>query len=190
MPNHTKWYYIGIISSWGLILIFRILLIGYRGIAKANIEEIKGAFIVTLTVARLWNFKPGQYIYLRALDTANFTFLQSHPFCVVWWENNTEKNNTISLLVYQQRGLSKYLPFLNQRSMLLEGPYGNEQKFKKFNNIVFLATDIGVAAVLPYLKDLIVVHPNLSQKISFIWILSHEGISTILIIFYFISTIN
>ena len=58
--------------------------------------------------------------------------------------------------MYQQGGFSGYLSLFDQRSMLLEGPYGNEQKFKKFDHVVFLATDIGVAAVLPFLKDFIV----------------------------------
>ena len=144
---------------------------------------MNGALIVTLTITRLWNFKAGQYIYLRALDTANFILLQSHPFCIVWWENNT-----VSLLVQQQAGLSRYLYLLDKRSMLLEGPYGFEQNLGNFDNVILLATDIGVAAVLPYLKDIIMEDTNPKQKVFLIWILSKECMSTRS--FYFSSLTN
>lgn len=182
LPKSPTWYYIGVISAWSLVLISRILLAGYQGIARADIQDVGGAFKVTLKVTRLWNFKAGQYLYLRALDTANFMLLQSHPFCIVWWEKNT-----ISLLVQQQTGISRDLHLLDKRSMLLEGPYGYEQKFGKFSHVVLLATDIGVAAILPYLKDLVTGHTNPTQKIFFIWIVSKDCMSlhSLMFIYFF-----
>jgi hypothetical protein len=88
-----------------------------------------------------------------------WSFLQSHPFVVISW---TEKpQDHLDLFIEPRRGLTRELLYHAKNGhainplVLLSGPYGKSIPIDNCENILMVASDFGIAAHLPYLKQLI-----------------------------------
>jgi NAD(P)H-flavin reductase len=84
--------------------------------------------------------------------------LGSHSYPIAWWENDLEgRAKVIFLLVGPNSGYSRRL--INSKShqltSFIEGPYGLPIDFLEYDRILMVATGIGIAAQMSYLKELV-----------------------------------
>ena len=110
-----------------------------------------------IRIQRPIELREGQYMYLNVPGLGVPSLFQSHPFWIVWWDlDEHDGTMRIDLLIRQQNGFSRRV--MSHReieySAWLSGPYGRTEKLGDFSTILMLATDIGIAAHLSYLKTL------------------------------------
>ncbi|KAK6609667.1 ferric reductase like transmembrane component [Botrytis cinerea] len=98
---------------------------------------------------------------------------------IAWWVRNGD-GLTISLLVKTRRGFTSQLSGLVGRpsTALIDGPYGREHDLGKFGTVVMFATGIGIAAHMPYIKDLVSGYNSCevrTRRILLVWQLEMEA---------------
>ena len=148
-----------------------------------NQDTIKDAVLLTIHSRKKLELLPGQYVYLRVYDQSEegtegtrlpvYSIFQSHPYFVCWWEEDSEestepsgKGTKITLLVEKREGLSKLLRMpestvkgatrtseKTQTRALIEGPFGQTVNLTSYSMMIFCATGIGIAAVLPFVRS-------------------------------------
>jgi predicted ferric reductase len=160
--------------------IFRNLVYGKR-LARGYISQVSGAIEVHITVPRPWKVRAGQYIYL-CLPRVGHSFLQSHPFMITWWFSNIHGNaDQLVLLIEPKSGFTAELQHHQESEPLLawiDGPYGQEREIGDYGSVVMFATGMGIAAHMPYLKELIHGRQECkvrTGRISLIWQLDRES---------------
>ncbi|KAG9248447.1 putative metalloreductase [Calycina marina] len=105
------------------------------------------------------DIKAGQAINLWIPSVSFWSFLQSHPFVVISWANKPQDH--INLFIGARRSLTRELLYhaKSEHTMnpwvLFSGPYGKSVPMENCENILMVASDFGIAAHLPYLKQLI-----------------------------------
>ncbi|KAM0147863.1 hypothetical protein ACHAQE_010092 [Botrytis cinerea] len=150
-----------------------------KWLASAEISEVPQATKIDIKVPRPWKIKAGQYIYLT-IPAAGFTSaIQSHPFMIAWWVRNGD-GLTISLLVKTRRGFTTQLSGLAKRPLtaFIDGPYGIEHELGEFGTVIMFATGIGIAAHMPYIKDLVSGYNSCevrTHRILLVWQLEMES---------------
>jgi predicted ferric reductase len=128
---------------------------------------------VDIAVPRPWQVKAGQYIFLSIPKLGIFTGLRGHPFMISWWERD-QKGLKISLLVKSRTGFTAELDRYTNKPLraYIDGPYGMKYDFGEYGTVIMFATGIGIAAHLPYMKDLIRGYNScevMTRRIYLIW---------------------
>lgn len=128
---------------------------------------------VDVTVPRPWQVKAGQFIFLSIPKLGIFTGIRGHPFMVTWWERDQD-GLRISLLVKSRAGFTAELSRHLNKDLLafIDGPYSAHHDFGQYGTVVMLATGIGIAGHIPYIKDLISGYNNCTVKtrrIRLVW---------------------
>ena len=99
----------------------------------------------------------GQYINLWIPSVSFWSFLQSHPFVVTSWAKG--KQSSLDLFIEPRRGLTRELlshaGAADSRLVLFGGPHGISAPVREYETLVMVTSDFGIAAHLPYLKQLI-----------------------------------
>lgn len=133
------------------------------------------AYHVHLWVNRSFKIYPGQYLYLSVPWLGLPSLLQSHPFWIVWWDKDTIRDRMhLQLLVRQRHGFTRHLLSCRGKkySAWITRPYGQTKDLAEFGTVLMFATDIGIAAHVPYLRSLIQGHAMSSvctRRILVIW---------------------
>ena len=178
------------IATVGIFILSTIAHFGYqlfRSVTRGqpltilNVERLQDAIKLTFSPSRPWKVQAGQYAYLRIPGARLLSFAESHPFNIVAWEQNgtDKKASRISALARVRSGLTRDV-FLSPHDffrVFLDGPYGKTLNTDHCDSIVFIATDIGITAHLPYVQELILRHRDAQRKrrICLIWELEREG---------------
>lgn len=157
---------------------FRNLALG-RYFGTARIKARTGAIEITVKVARPWNVKAGEWIFLSIPAAGATSALQSHPFMIIWWDRDVN-GLTLSLLVKPRRGFTRRLASMAGRDLiaLIDGPYGPELQLGEYGTVLMFATGIGIAGHIPYIKALIRGYNSCeirTRRIILVWQLSDEG---------------
>ncbi|KAF7594882.1 hypothetical protein BBP40_007916 [Aspergillus hancockii] len=129
-----------------------------KRLAIANLKKVKDAVELTFRPPRPWKVHAGQYIYIRAPAARTFSFAESHPFSIAWWEAGPDGRATsISVLAKVESGFTRTLEQCEQKRLrvLLDGPYGQQKDTETYDSIVLVATGIGIASQLSYAKGII-----------------------------------
>ncbi|KAA8645054.1 NADPH oxidase family protein [Aspergillus tanneri] len=87
----------------------------------------------------------------------------SHPFSIAWWEVNEQgKATSISLLVQKRDGFTQSLMDHQAKEFLtwFDGPYGEPVDLSSYNNILLVASGMGIAAQVPYIRELLNHRPK------------------------------
>jgi predicted ferric reductase len=134
---------------------------------------------VDITVPRKWRVRAGQYIFLSIPRLGVLTGLRGHPFMISWWDWS-RKGLTISLLVKSRTGFTGELDRHTNKELLafIDGPYGIQHRFGDYGTVIMLATGIGIAGHIPYIKDLISGYNNCevrTRRILLVWQISKES---------------
>jgi len=154
-----------------------------RGFPRVRVTKVSGGIKVTVIVPSRLQIKPGQYINLWIPSISFWSFLQSHPFVVA---SCTEgQQTTLELLIGPQKGLSsKFLrnsTYDSDSLALFSGPHGLSAPLAEFETVLLVASGLGIAAQLPYLRHLIRGYNDFqvrTRRIHLVWQLESLGKQT------------
>ncbi|OCK73598.1 hypothetical protein K432DRAFT_420664 [Lepidopterella palustris CBS 459.81] len=127
--------------------------------ARAYITHEYGAVRLRIHCQKPLAVKAGQYINIWIPSVSFWSILQSHPFVVISWAEKAQDH--LGLLIEPRRGFTRELWSYAKNShatnslVLFSGPYGKSVPMGDCENILMVASDFGIAAHLPYLKQLI-----------------------------------
>lgn len=141
------------------------------GMCRAEVSHVDDIVQVRLTLPRHLKVSAGQYIGLWIPSVSFWSWLQIHPFTVISWTE--EKTNSLDLLVEPRGGFTKKL---NQHSKrhegssqsciaLYTGPHGMSIPMEDYETVLMVASDFGIFAQLPYLKQLMYGYKTCKYRI-------------------------
>lgn len=158
--------------------------------ARALIYKKGKAVSLSLSVPRPWNIRAGQYInlWIPGVSFRSFVTLQSHPFTIASWTSG--KAMSLDFLIEPRAGFTKLLAQVAERSerpyiAFFSGPHGTPVPVGSFGSVMMVASGFGIAAQLPYLKELIEGYNRCevrTRRIHLIWQLREQGTSRLLIL--------
>lgn len=165
-----------------------------RAIAtQAGITEDSNALRIDIAVPRPWKVRAGQSIFLSIPRLGVFTGLRGHPFMISWWDRDRRDGGLVlSLLVEPRAGFTGELSRLvhdklNRGALgeptdaaeglpgllaFIDGPYGAPHGFGRYGTVIMIASGIGIAGHMPYIKDLITGNLNCevrTQRLVLVW---------------------
>jgi predicted ferric reductase len=115
-------------------------------------------------------------------EVSSSSIFQLHPFMITWWYNNSYRDaDQIALLIEPKSGFTKKLQDHKNSGPLLawiDGPYGQQKEISDYSSVVMLATEMSIAAQMPYLKELVNGYQKCNvrtRRISLIWQLDREN---------------
>jgi len=162
--------------------LLQLSLVLYRNnvaLSHARISYDCDTIRVRLHLNRPLLVQAGQYINIWLPSASFWSFTQSHPFTVVSWSN--EAQTQLDLFIKPRKGFTKELFGLSKYGpttsiALFSGPHGRALDIGRFENVILLATDFGIAAHLPYLKQLIHHRTNnATRRIHLVWQIETSG---------------
>ena len=168
LPSDTlfpRYSLYGLAGWFSLLSLGQGVLIFYRnglfrpGRAQAEITEVHGAIRLRIQCRKPLKVNAGQYISLWIPSVSFWSFLQGHPFVVISWAEKPEDH--LDLFIECRRGLTQKLLYHAQKGrkihfpLLFSGPHGKSICMDGYEKILMIASDFGIAAQLPYLKQLI-----------------------------------
>jgi predicted ferric reductase len=139
---------------------------------------------IRLSLTRPLTVKAGQYINLWIPSVSFWSFTQSHPFVVTSWAEGNQED--LELFIEPRRGLTrellrrgKYDTEINRsRLALFSGPHGISTPVCTYESVIMVATGFGIAAHLPYLKELIHGYNTCkarTRRVHLVWQLQSIG---------------
>ncbi|KAI4167253.1 MAG: hypothetical protein LQ343_007350 [Gyalolechia ehrenbergii] len=151
--------------------------------ARALIYNKGKAVRLSLSVPRPWNVRAGQYInlWIPGVSFRSFVTLQSHPFTIASWTNG--RAMSLDFLIEPRAGFTKLLSQAAERRerpyiAFFSGPHGISVPVSSFGSVVMVASGFGIAAQLPYLKEIIEGYNKCevrTRRIHLIWQLREQG---------------
>lgn len=158
---------------------------GRRGAyCRAYITQVNETVKIKMTMSRPIKVEAGQYINVWIPSVSFWSFVQSHPFVVTSWaEGNQEE---LELFIEPRRGLTRELLFHGKIDMksnrsrlaLFSGPHGVSIPVCGYENVLMVASGFGIAAELPYVKQLIHGYNNCkarTRRVHLVWQLQSLG---------------
>ena len=139
---------------------------------------------ITLSLPRPWTVRAGERVNLGVPHVGIFYILQSHPFTIAWWENDTRgRANSISILFRPRSGFTrKILERVEPNrecGAWIDGPFGpGNTDAGDYGHLFLVATGIGIATQLPYIKEILESRQRgmaRTQRISLVWQLDRLG---------------
>lgn len=194
--GNCKWYTIACIALFAATLLLQTARIIYRNVVfgrksvQLTIIPAQNSLIAELTLPRPWKFQAGERINLT-VPLGLLSLFQTHPFVITWWEDHAGGNGgSIFLLIRPRSGFTKKLETHvepgKQYSALIDGPYGPSpirllgfpSQIGDYGHIFMAATGVGIAAQIPYIKELIEGRKRgqvRTQRIVLVWQLELPG---------------
>ncbi len=130
-----------------------------RPYATTALTQVRDVMRVQVRVPRPWRVRAGDFIYIWMPGVSFWSSFQSHPFTISWWDQDVDgKATTIYLLVKPASGFTQKLMRHAETNHLMawvDGPYGQIDDFGDYGSVVMFATGIGIAAQVPYIKQLL-----------------------------------
>jgi len=151
-----------------------------RGCPRASISHVNDIVKIRLSLSRPLEVKAGQHIELwMPLDF--WSFWQSHPFAVTSWSDGPQ--STLDLFIEPHRGFTQKLLQYSKsnhstRLALFSGPHGTSAPVGDYETVLMVASGFGIAAQLPYLKQLIYGYnacKTRTRRVHLVWQLKTLG---------------
>ena len=179
------------------ILISLVRSLGFgSGRAEVNVVRQNDQIAIALSLPRFWSIRAGQYINIIIPGVSFWSFLQSHPLTISWWTEG--RHPSLYFLVQPRTGFTKRIlaiahpPRIDSEGRVTSyqtdyyrafftGPHGYVVDVKGYNIVVLVATGIGVAAQIPFLKESIQAYNNntgRTRRVHLIWQLDDWSQST------------
>ncbi|KAM3474863.1 hypothetical protein MY5147_004063 [Beauveria neobassiana] len=160
----------------GLLVLYRNGTFGYSH-PRADILSSRGAVFIRVNLSRPVHVKAGQYINLWiCMPSQRFRSLfESHPFVVVSWSDRAVYE--LDLLIEPRSGFTRDLLRVSKTKVepyraLFSGPHGNSIPLGNYEVVLMIASGYGIAAQLPYLKQLIHGYNSRkarSRRVHLVW---------------------
>lgn len=186
--------YIGSFATTGALQVIRIIyrnvVIGRSHVRMSLQTHVGDVARITLSLPRPWAVRAGQRVNLGVPHVGIFYLFQSHPFAISWWESDISgRAVSISILLRPRSGFTKRLLDRiepnRECGAWIDGPFGPSSiswrltdTIGDYGHIFMIATGIGIAAQLPYIKELLDGHEKAevcTQRISLVWQLDRVG---------------
>lgn len=161
------------------LLIFRNLghyKLGTRG--RVMLIPKSSAILVVVPINRPFKIRPGSFLYLWVPGASFFAGLRTHPYQIAWWQTDHDgRLETVTCLIQNTNTFTRRLAGHFDSSLLvwIDGPYGNDLELDKYNQVLLVATGIGIASQLSYLRLLVEksLPGKLSRDIFVAWEIEH-----------------
>lgn len=171
---------------YGITLLFQLARILYRSVnpsrrGKCIIKSRGHSIIVHVTPAQSWTVRAGQRVNICVPGMSILSIFQMHTFVIAWWDHDDYGQQSISLLIQPRSGLTSKFNELHKTGTyftLIDGPYGPDNSgglindLGDYGHVFMVATGIGIAAQIPYIKELLDAQRHgraRTQKITLIW---------------------
>ncbi|KAH8432446.1 NADPH oxidase family protein [Aspergillus melleus] len=131
--------------------------------SRAKVFRAKDSAQIIVPVNRPFTVHAGMTVYVWMPGVSLLSAFQCHPFSIAWWEVNDQgKASSISLLVQKKDGFTRRLIEHQAKEFLtfLDGPYGEPIDLSSYSNILLVASGIGIAAQVPYIRELLSHRPK------------------------------
>lgn len=118
----------------------------------------RSAAQIMILLNRPFKIRAGMSLNLWMPGLGLRSSLGSHSYPIAWWENDLEgRAKVIWLLVGPNSRFNRRLINNKSRQLtsVIEGPYGLPVDFIEYDRILMIATGIGIAAQMSYLKELV-----------------------------------
>lgn len=171
-------------------ILFRNVVVGKK-CARLIITPGENNVQVMLTLPRPWKIRAGERINLNVPQIGLLSLFQAHPFVITWWDNDAAGYGaSIALLFRPRSGFTRKLKDHiepGQESLAwIDGPYGPSSvglwgfsgQVGDYGHVFMVATGIGIAAQLPYIKELLDGRRQgqvRTQRITLVWQLEMAG---------------
>lgn len=148
---------------------------------RATVTTCHGVLKIRLKVPEPWSAQPGQTVHLWCYGLGMRACCQTLALTVAYVEDKSGYRVLHFFTRPDRRGLSRRLaerdvPF----QALAFGPYGHSIDFSGFATVLLLATDVGIASILPYVKHLVDAsrrRQSIARKVEVIWQIDDYGMS-------------
>ena len=147
-----------------------------------QIIQVKDAVRLRITLPRPWQIRAGEFIYIWMPGVSFWSSFQSHPFMISWWDRNADGEGVnIYLLLKPRSGFTqRLLQHAGPKRLLtwVDGPYGRTHNVGDYGTVLMFATGIGIAAQVPYIKQLLKGFQEFrvrTKAILLIWRLDKES---------------
>ena len=162
----TRTLLVGIMITFGVTTFFQWARQLWRNLSPqlqlsqiVQVEQSGNALFLEIDISPRLHFQAGQSVFITILTMHCASWLQSHPFVITWWDQNANTGRThIHLMIRRRNGWTRRImdsPYrLRDMRTWLDGPYGSNHDFSDFASVLFVASETGIFAVLPFLKDL------------------------------------
>ncbi|KAL3459618.1 hypothetical protein BJX64DRAFT_291124 [Aspergillus heterothallicus] len=197
-PKQSQWWVISCVAAFSSTSVFQGIRIVYRNFVfgrksksvrmsvRHNAENIVH---VTLNLPRPWMVRAGERVNLGVPSLGVFYFFQTHPFTITWWEENDDGSAFSIALMFRARAGFTWKLYTNPGQdywAWIDGPfgpsivqeYGLSRDVGDYGHILMVTSGIGIAAQLPYIKELLQRRQQAeirTQKISLVWQLDRTG---------------
>ncbi|QGA15970.1 hypothetical protein EYB26_003637 [Talaromyces marneffei] len=140
-----------------------------EGAGKEEEKDTGRIIKIRVTLGRPLSIAAGQCIHLWMPSVSLGSWMQSHPFVVTSW--SPEKQTTLELFVQVRRG---FTAALHQRASasgsasfcaFVRGPFGVSHSLSQYETVVAVASNAGIAGVVPYLKQLLYSYNTMAGQI-------------------------
>lgn len=178
-------------SFHALRLLFRNFVLGKKSVRMVAKQYGEDIMFVTLQLPRPWTVRAGERVNLGVPSLGLFYLLQAHPFSITWWEDNVEgEAESISLMFRARNGFTrKLLQHVEpdrEYWAWIDGPFGPSsvhncgpaKEVGDYGYILMITSGIGIAAQLPYIKELLQNRRKAevrTRKISLVWELDRSS---------------
>lgn len=163
----------------------RVLLSGTL-VSNEKEPTIKTPFKARLLLPRPVKVSAGQYVNLWLPAVSFWSWTQTHPFTVTSWSQREQ--SVLELLIQPRKGLTdtigrqlRTIGSDGYSSMaLFSGPHGLGELVDDYENVLLIANDSGLAAVLPYAKKLIHGYNTCTsrvRRVHLVWQAEKRGMS-------------
>ena len=150
-----------------------------------NAGDTNGTMKIRLILPRPVEVMAGQYINLWMPSVSLWSWIQTHPFMATSWQPQG-KQDTIELLVGPGNGLSADLFRLASTVAkgtisflaLYSGPHGSSVPINDYESILLIASRLGIAAVIPYIRKVIYSYNTCTsqiRRIHLVWQIESPG---------------
>ncbi|KAI9037795.1 ferric reductase family protein [Aspergillus affinis] len=197
-----QWVMLATLVLWGLDRAGRLGLILWRNfgrkMTRATVELLPGDVArVDVTMARSWQFKAGQYMYLYIPSLGLWT---SHPFSVAWKLSQPPgmlqkrgsgdslnallgepQQAVMSFLIKRRDGFTHKLVEKVNKSpdekftarALAEGPFGGLHSLNSYGTVVLVAGGIGITHPMSYMQEFVsgfAARMTAVRKVTLVWV--------------------
>jgi FAD-binding domain len=142
---------------------------------KVNKDE-EQVLKIQVTLGKPLAIKAGQYVQLWMPSVSFGSWMQFHPFVVTSWSPDTQ--NTLEFFVQVRRGftatLHKHASTSGSASFsaFVTGPFGISHSLNRYETVLAIASDFGIAGVVPYIKQLLYGYNTATaqiRRIHLVW---------------------
>ena len=148
-----------------------------------------GAAIVSIKMRRGWTIRAGQYVQLCFPGVTRLSGFETHPFMICWWDQRSDDHPLVLEVLVAERKprsfTSRFQRLLNDEqgrrgtpTVFVDGPFGVSADLHQYSTVLLIATGIGIAAQLPYTKELVRASSHwatITRKLLLVWELENQG---------------